>query len=68
VISSSGSLFGRGLVLGFLINLNFAQWRAYKNHSLNQWFVSINMTLTDKNQALYMSLIILITVILGVLF
>jgi hypothetical protein len=68
VISSSGSFLGRGLVLGFLVNLDIAQWKAYKNEELNQWFATLNMNLNHKHQALYMSLIIFVTVILGLFF
>lgn len=69
VVSSTGSLLGRGLVLGFLVNLLVDQYFDYKQQgNLNNWFSQVNMSLTQDQSKLFLIFQVLILFLLGVFF
>lgn len=69
VISSTGSLLGRGLVLGFLVNLLVDQYFDYRQFGdLNNWFSQIKMSLTHDQSKLFLIVQTLTVFLLGVIF
>ena len=58
VITSSGSLFGRGLVLAFLLHLLVDQMIDYKKTgSINNWFRDLPVMQDVGNQKVYMVIV-----------
>lgn len=53
VVTSSGSLFGRGLVLAFLLHLSIDQYFDLKSGNFMTWFSNLPLKLKQKDQPLY---------------
>jgi len=69
VISSSGSLFGRGLVLGFLLHILIEQLNELMRfENIDRWLASINLRLNKNQAALYWFVNLLTVILLGFLF
>ncbi len=69
VISSSGSLFGRGLVTAFLIHLFVDQAQDFqKRGNIKNWFQGINLNLTKDQEVLYLVSNLLIILVVSFLF
>jgi hypothetical protein len=69
IISSSGSLFGRGIVLAFLLHLFIDQFREFlAQDTINRWFQSINITLDRQQTTFYLLINFIILTFFGLLF
>jgi hypothetical protein len=68
VVTSSGSLFGRGLVLAFSLNLLATQLRDFLNDkSINSWFEKLGVELDRKKQVWYLGVNGLLLLVIGLL-
>lgn len=69
VLTSSGSLFGTGLVLSIFLSMIYSQWLTYRqNGNLNSWFGVIKREILVKNQQIYLWVISGLFIILSLLF
>lgn len=69
VVTSTGSLLGRGIVLGFLINLVVDQYfDLQKNQALENWFRQTKLSLSRAQASLYVLGNALAIVLLALLF
>lgn len=69
IVSSSGSLFGRGIVLAFLLHLFIDQIADLRYRgNLERWFVRIPVVLTPKQVSLYVYAQVLPLILLGFLY
>jgi len=56
VVSSSGSLLGRGIVLGFLLHLLIDQLRDFKEkNTIDHWFHNVNLRPTQEQAKIYLA-------------
>lgn len=62
VLTSSGSVFGQGLVLCVLLHLLKEQVEEIKqNHKLSDgWFYRLNISLSEQRQKIYLGVVVLI--------
>lgn len=68
VVTSSGSVFGGGLVLAVLLHLLIDEWLDYKARgSISSWFNRLNFVLTESQQKNYMGLQFALLLILTLL-
>lgn len=66
VITSSGSIFGRGLVLAFLIHLLIDQIIDYVEiGNLNNWFRILKISLDNEKTRIYISVVAVIVLFFG---
>lgn len=69
VVTSTNSLLGRGIVLGFLINLLIDQYLDLKMYpTLDNWFNQIKINLTQERASLYVLGNAIAIVILALIF
>jgi len=69
VLTSSGSIFGRGLVLGFSLHLFSDQINDLRNKgTIQSWFGGTNMTLSENKRFYYILAVIVVICILGLFF
>jgi hypothetical protein len=69
VVTSSGSLLGRGIVLGFLLHLLVDQWLDYKERgSIDGWFEKLPFKLDQEQQKRYFYVNLVVLMILGLFF
>ena len=68
VLSSSGSLLGRGLVLSFMLHLSVDQFIDLKNmNSLSSWFKNLPFGLDFNQSKIYWMVTTSLTVLMGIL-
>ena len=68
VITSTGSLLGRRLVLGFLVNLLVDQYFDYRAlGDLNNWFSQMKMSVTKDQSKLFLGVQVILLFVLAVL-
>ncbi len=69
VITSSGSLFGVGLILSLFLSMIYRERLEFKETgNLNSWFWVIKTEITPKNQQIYLTVMAVIFVFLSLLF
>lgn len=69
VLTSSGSLFGAGLVLSIFLGMIYSQWLTYRqNGNLNSWFGVIKREILVKNQQIYLWVMSGLFIFLSLLF
>ncbi len=69
VLTSSGSLFGAGLVLSIFLSMIYSQWLTYRqNGNLNSWFGVIKREILVKNQQIYLWVMSGLFIFLSLLF
>ncbi len=69
VVSSTGSLLGRGIVYGFLLNLVIDQYfDLRKTEALENWFQQVRLSLTRQQAHLYVFSNLLVIIIFAFLF
>ncbi len=68
VVTSSGSIFGRGLVLAFFLHLAIDQLVDFVEvGNLDFWFESLNISVDKEKSRLYMAGVLFVTLIFGFL-
>lgn len=69
VITSTGSLLGRGLVLAFLLHLTVDQTKDYLDtDSLDRWFYNLNVKPATQTASFYLLINFLLLVFFGLFF
>ena len=69
VLTSSGSLFGAGLVLSIFLSMIYSQWlTSRQNGNLNSWFGVIKREIIVKNQQIYLWVMSGLFIFLSLLF
>lgn len=69
VLTSSGSLFGAGLVLSISLGMLFSQWQEFAlSGNINNWFSLIKKKFSPANQQVYFVAMLGIFVVLSLLF
>lgn len=69
VLTSSGSLFGTGLVLSILFSMLYRQWQEYQaNGNIKSWLWVIKSEIDQKTQQLYLAVMAGVFILLSLLF
>lgn len=69
VLTSSGSLFGTGLVLSIFLTMLLGQWQEFsKSGNINNWFWIVKKEFSPKTQQLYFAIMVGIFILLSLLF
>ena len=69
VVTSTGSLFGRGLVLAFLLHLLVSEFSDYvEKRNLDRWFVKLPVALDKQQKVWFIGINLVLLLVLALVF